>query len=703
MAEIKITQADLTAAEEFLVEYLTEKVPEASFEKGSAMRDLVVNAFTYIFAYLKYEVDFSRIRQSLVRLNELTDAEDISQAADEILSNWFLSRKGGQLARLTARLHFLQRRTYSIPIASKFWRTPTLAFYLDTTSDPYTIPDTALYPVYSTSGDLVDYVADVPLRAGRLGEGYNIEPGTFIRADFPGGVPFFTYAENLSAASGGKGVESTSELITRAQTAITVRNLVNNRSCDTVLQQEFPELLDTLTIGMGEPEMVRDRRTEIASHIRLHTGGCYDTYLGLRLQTVEDTGVVGGYFPRADEVACVFRDPLLTYGTPVPGSGVPFTDPTIDLKVGDVIYILSGIPGAPRGFQLVSVSDHELEVSTAIPFTEATDESGSTLVYSAGAVGPTFADKIAARTAALSTNINWDDVPAGTSRHIKSEGKILLTGRPVQDIEMVEVVDPTGAMSALVDSTTGTITFPVRVNTQPTGPATDPAYNQYQLNVRNPAVSQSAKMVTEINVGFATDPDYFDGLNLRVRYQTLYGFDNIHTYTRNREYRVAAASHLVRAKHPVWISAEIPYKMKATMADALLDETAMAQLLSDYINAFDTKDNLDMSDLSVQMRNADENVGVVYPFTIRYTLHSPDGQLVEFGTTDVVSIFMDDDSGVYVENSADIVVPQALLDQGITVINSKSSLDAWYDLYGISDRTIQYRSAPSYITFTRQG
>jgi len=706
MAEIIITQDDLDAAEAFLVEYLSEKVPDASFERGSAMRDFAVNAFTYIFAYMKYEVDFSRMRQSLLRIQELTDADDISQAADELLSNWFISRKGGQLARLTARLHFLERRTYTLDLSTKFWRTSTLAFYIDATADPYVVTNDMLYPVYDTSGELVDYVVDVPLKAGRTGVGYNIDPGTFIRVDFPGGMQFFTYAEHLTQSSGGAGVESTEELLDRAQTTITVRNLINNRSCDTVLQQQFPEILETLTIGMGEPEMVRDRRTEIASHITLHTGGHYDTYLELPLETVEDSGTVGGYFARPDGVANIFRDPLLTYGDGTPGSAVPFTDPTINLESGDVIYILDGILGSPRAFTIVSVSDHELEVSSAVPFTEASDETGNTVLYSAGAIGPSFDDKIASRNAQASTDPLHTDVPVGTSRHIKSPGKIVLSGRPVQDIEWVEITDPPAFMSQIIDPTSQTIIFPNRVNATPVGPMAEPILNQYQVSVRNPTKSQSSLMVTEINVGFgppAPDPSYFDGYNLRVVYRTLSGFPNIHAYTENEEYRVLAANHLARARHPVWIEANIPYKIKPTMSGSTVDEEAASRLLADYINSFDPNDDLDMNDLATQFRQAYDVVGNVSPFTIYYDFHAPDGQVVRFATSSIVSIFITDTNGVSVENSSDIVVPQSLVDQGYTEIDGADALNAWYDLLGVSDRTIKYRSAESYISFVRQG
>jgi len=702
MAEINITQDDLDDAEVFLVEYLSEKVPEASFERGSAMRDLVIRAFTYIFAYLKYEVDFSRMRQSLARISELEDAEDISEAADEILSNWFVSRKGGQRARLVARLHFLERRVYTLDLATKFWRTSTLAFYVDAEEGPYVITEEQLYPVYDTSGELVDYIVDVPLKAGRVGVGYNIDPGTFIRVDFPGGMPFFTYAEHLSQSSGGKDVESTEELVDRAQTAISVRNLINNRSCDVVLQQTFPEILETLTIGMGEVEMIRDRRTEIASHITLHTGGHYDTYVELPLTTVEDNGIVGGYFQRPDKVINVFRDPLLTYGTAVPGSGVPFTDPAIDLKEGDIINILDGMLGAPRAFTIVSVSDHELEVSAALPFTEASDETGNAIIYSAGSIGPSFDDKIATRTAQESTNPTYDTIPVGTSRHIQSPGKILLSGRPVQDIEWVEIVDPSASDDQIIDPTTRTIIFPIRLNDEPEK-VVEPSLVQYQVNVRNPSKAQSAEAVVEINVGYVTDPSHFDGKTLRVRYATLAGFENIHAFASSQTRRVLAANHLVRARHPVWIEANIPYKMKLTMSSASIDEEVAAQDLATFINDFDPNDDLGMNDLATQFRLNNSNVGNVSPFTLYYDLYSPDGQVISFSTTSAVSIFITSSNGVAIENSGEIEVPQELVDQGITEINDENSLNSYYDLMGISDRTVKYRSSESHITFTRQG
>jgi hypothetical protein len=73
---------------------------------------------------------------------------------------------------------------------------------------------------------------------------------------------------------------------------------------------------------MGEPEMVRDLRTEISPAISLHVGGHYDTYLDLPETQVEENGLVGGLFARPDGLVNVFRDPQLTYDL---GGGRKFT------------------------------------------------------------------------------------------------------------------------------------------------------------------------------------------------------------------------------------------------------------------------------------------------------------------------------------------------------------------------------------------
>ena len=712
MPEYTVSKTDLRDAEAFLVEFQTEAVPEANLEKGGAVRDILIQGFAYWYAFLRGEISRVEARQSLFRIqNGLTDADDISQAVDEILSNWFLSRKGGTTSTMPGRLHFTEKVAQSVPLASQFWRTNTAVFVIDSPTDPYLISEDQLFPIFDTRGDLIDYVVDVPLVATRTGAVYDIAPGKFVRVVVPGGLPYFSYAENTEAADGGKNVESTDEMIERADTAIAVRNLVNNRSCDATLQELYPAITETLTIGMGEPEQVRDRRTEVAQHLTLNIGGHYDTYLTLPLTTVEENLTVGGYFVRPDNTVNVFRDPYLTYDL-----GNTFT--SLDVQPGHILFIRGGISGAPRGYHILNVTDHELEVSLNTPFSEASDEMDTnSVLYSVGWLSPDFSEieltsGIFVRTATQSALVASEDVPYGTSRRVQAPGTVILSGKPVQDILWVEITNPPASLSHLIDPSSETIIFYNRINMLPVVPL-EPAYTQYQFTVPNWEMSQSMKAINKIYLGGITTPPAsdFDGYNLRVVYRSLIGFSGIHTYIMNRSTRVAAANQLARARHPVWIEVNIPYRLKATTT-AKLDTEEAAKQVASHINAFDPNDDLDASDISSFVRNNFSMVGAVYPLEVFYHLDSPDGQQAFFSSTDIISIFLTSNNGVAIENADEITPPQDLMNRGIeptlaAVLNTLTGLPIevtdnvadWFAYIGVSDRTVHYRTTESMITF----
>ncbi len=712
MPEYTISRKDLTDAENFLVQFQTEMVPEANLEKGGAVRDILIKGFAYMYAFLRGEIDRVEARQSLLKMQEaLTDADDIADAVDEILSNWFVSRKSGVNASMTATLHFTVKRAQVLPATAVFWRTNSTRYRIDTTDETYVISEAQMFPTFDSTGTLVDYIADVPLVAVSAGTGFNIDPGTFVRVDIAGGLPYFSYAENLEMSEGGTNTESTDAMISRSETAISVRNLINNRSCDVTLQEQFPAISETLTIGMGEPEQIRDRRTEIAKHIQLHVGGCYDTYVSLPLVTVEENHTVGGYFTRPDNMIVAFRDPELTYD-------IGGTFPLLGVQVGHVLYLRDGFAGLPQGFLITSVSDHELEISANTPFPVASDEqSTNEVLYSIGWLSPGYAEieldtGVYYRTASPSVAVATETVPYGTSRRMQAAGTVILSGKPVQNILWVELTDPPASLSSLIDPSTETIIFYNRVNYEP-GLTTARSALQYQFGVSNPEKAQSMAAINKIYLGRLTPAlvSEFDTYNLRVSYSTLRGFKEIDTYSNDRNNRIAAANHLIRGRNPVLIEVNIPYRLKKT-ATGTLDHDAAAQELAKHINAFDPNDDLDVSDLSSFVRNTYDDVGAVYPVEVFYHLDAPDGQQIRFSTEDIISIFSTETNGVSILNADEITPPQDLLDRGIgptlgavlntitgaLLVQADTVLD-WLTYTGVSDRTVHYRTTSGMITF----
>jgi hypothetical protein len=692
-----ISQTDLRDAEAFLVGFLKEKVPEGNYEAGSAIRDLMVTGFATMYAFLRGEVDRVSARQSLLRIQEeLTDEEDIKQSVNEILSNWFVTRKGGTYVTVSARVHLQRRIPRTISVRSEFFKTAAQKFVLNTDGTDFAISEDAQFPVYDTKGQLVEYVADIPLRASAPGASYKTEPGRFMRVVAPIGLSDLIYAETVVSSEGGNDVESTDQLLQRADTVISVRNLVNNRSCDVTLQNEFPLIEETMTVGMGEPEMVRDVPKELGAHMLLHVGGCYDTYVTLPRTSVTEMCTVGGYFPRADGLINTFRDPGLTYET-----GYDYV--TLGVKVGYVLKVKSGLVNSPQEYLITSVSAHELTVSDSNPFPVVSDTT-QTITYSIGYLPPDYENinftpgdpPTVTRIAAA--HVDYPEVPYGTSNLTHQPGKVALTG-PILDVTWVEMLDaPAG--STMADPITGKIVFVTRVNGTPVNTTTTvPSDTQYQLQVTNPEKAQSLAAINLLNLG--TQVAAFDGKKLQVTYESLQGFAPIHSYVVSRSRRTAVANHLVRSRHPVWINFQVDYKLQE---GTTLDTDTAAVGLTDYINAFNDNLMLDSSDITTFLRSTYAQISTMYPVTLRFTLNAPDGQQAMFESTDIVSIFPveDQSNGVTLSNGSDLVTPAELLANGKILsgnIDTVAELNTWYNWMGITDRTTSYKTRADLITF----
>ncbi len=309
MADIVVTDQDRVFAENVLEQILTDALPadrQPDFAKGSAVRDLAINSIAYIFAYLEKEKDIVRARQSLLTLGALTGS-DVDDAVDEILSNWFVTRKQGSKATGTLTIYLSNNKPVSIPATAMFYKSGTLRYFPDTVDSQITYGEDNMQAVYDESGLISSYTIRVPLIAERSGADYNIDPGVFI--DFTKFSPYILRAENINQFSGGIGLETTDDMLERSETAISVRDLNSTRSIDATLKDNFSEIEDVTVIGYGDAEMCRDLILEEATLTRIHAGGHVDAYI--RSPIVESqtfTGVVGGEFTDPRPGYFIFRD-----------------------------------------------------------------------------------------------------------------------------------------------------------------------------------------------------------------------------------------------------------------------------------------------------------------------------------------------------------------------------------------------------------
>ena len=657
MATILVDSQALADADAFLTAFLTEKVPDADFSQGGVVRDFVVTSIAYVFAFLEQERKTTRDHQSLLSLSTLPESESVTDAVNALLSNWFIGRKPGLQARLTVTLHFSASTDVALTPTTQFFRTDSLVFTPDITTSVL-IPSSQLIPTFDSNSVVIDYSLSVRMVAQLVGTAYHMPAGQFVKTDQFN--PFFTFAENQSAIQGGKDTESTADLLARAPTAISTRNLVNSRSIDTVLREEFAGLTRVLSVGFGDAEMLRDFSSEAVTHLRMHLGGYTDIYVQLPLTEVVEVGAIGGIYARPDNVIAVFKDVAANFI----GYGV---------VPGDILRITAGLPDVPREYIISSVTATQLTVNPRAAFSEATEEAGTFVSYGVGNTAPSFTDK----HSVIRTLVTGGQ----TSRSVQTANSITLSGRPHYKITKVETFNP---LLPLVVTPHGT-----RTNITPA------LAGEYQVVGVLPENAQSAYTFDQVKVHTSIPANY----SMRVTFDTLATYADIQAFVVDRFERVLAANPLVKGYTPVYLSLVVAYKLR-TSATTTLDESAIAILLATYINDFDTTTTLDVTGITTYLREIAPDIGVIVsPTILTYDLFAPDGQVYAYKTKDIVSVFPS-----YPDNNAQLTngllladfINNATVDPSLSPANEALVAEAntllrnQLTALGVSDRSLRY-------------
>lgn len=656
---IEISPNDVARAETFIASLLTDNVPEGQYGKGTALRDLTVKAFAFIFAHLQKENAQVRALQSLLNVQSVAVSSDpnidrnVTVATDAILSNWFIARKSGTFSRGLLTVVVSKKQDYLIKRDQRFQYNNVLYFYPDTenaTTD-IVIPARDLSTLISTNGAVEGYQFTLRVVAAKSGSNYDVEAADWL--DAGNFSPFTLRLFSSEKFSGGENKETTEALISRSNTAIAVRNLINNRSIDATLRDRFTDIKRLITVGMGDPEMRRDVLQDSSITSKLHLGGCYDVYVEMPITQKTFEGQLGGGYVRPDGRATILRDTTVGAWT------------ATAVRLGDVIRIVAGLSEAPQDYIIREILAGELRISETNPFIEATDTAGTFVEYFIyrplfGAnfqVLPTVSTNTTGQTSATVINVNRALLPAG----------------PHYDVVDVMILDP-DVGDVNINDVDGFIHFGTRVNTAPAAITASTEDPEFQLTSAFPDNGQSQLVFEELVLpGTSVSATAYNGKTVRVLYETLSGFSTVHDFTRDRFERVLAGNILVRGFHPVYLSFRLAYSLKPT-ASSGIDEAGLLTTLKDFINTFPPEDIIDTSDLSTVARNYNVNIGTVYPLTIYYTLLLPDGRALTYITTDQVSID-----------------PSKLDPEFVGQLNNPLELS-------ISDRTVRYLTTTARIT-----
>lgn len=266
---LEVTASEILEAESIAYQILQAKFQDLDLREGTALRDLAIRPNATLLAMINKALIF------YFQQNTLSDVDDETPRAfvDKILSNFFINRKEGNSAIISARLYFARSKDISIP-SDVFFSPDNVLKYFPSASISFSQDQLT----YDSSAN--QYYIDVDLVAERAGVTYNITGGSLIY--FSNFDPYFLHAEINFLRQTAEDVESNSEFIDRTSQAISTRNLVNRPSIEARLMEDFSGIDAISSYGFSDPEMIRDMLKVlvpgVAEPIWIHNGGKVDVY-----------------------------------------------------------------------------------------------------------------------------------------------------------------------------------------------------------------------------------------------------------------------------------------------------------------------------------------------------------------------------------------------------------------------------------------
>ncbi len=266
---LELTQSELLEAELLSQQILSAKFPTMDLREGTAIRDLVIRPSATLLALINKALVFYFSQNTLDGVTDATPQAFV----DKMMTNWFLNRKLGRTSIINARLYFSKSKNITIYSDVFFSTDGTLRFSpLSNTSF------TSAQLTFDANAN--QYYIDMDLKAAEAGTDYNITSGSLLY--FTNFDPYFLHAEINYLKESAENIETNSEFITRAKTAISTRNLINVPSIQSNLLENFSTIDGVFPVGFGDPEMTRDQIQVIppalGTPVWIHNGGCVDVY-----------------------------------------------------------------------------------------------------------------------------------------------------------------------------------------------------------------------------------------------------------------------------------------------------------------------------------------------------------------------------------------------------------------------------------------
>lgn len=278
--EFTLSKDTMQDASNVIIQYLRDAGYTGSLEDGTALNDIVVKPNSVLRVLMSQLVDKAAAYQSLQKAYEMREEmgeEEFSDAIDCILSNWFVTRNDGKPSTGQVRLWFLEPPDFlHYKDGTYIGKVDNISVVADGeqvfTQDMYSL-------IMNTAENQNEYYIDVSVRTQENSSAaLGISMGS--KAQVSNNDVYYLRATVPGEFQAGFEVETSDAFIIRAEQAITTRELITSRAINTVLLDNFQDILKLYVARHGSREQLRD--IVYYQGVAAHVGNKADIYLATR-------------------------------------------------------------------------------------------------------------------------------------------------------------------------------------------------------------------------------------------------------------------------------------------------------------------------------------------------------------------------------------------------------------------------------------
>lgn len=252
--------------QELLAQLIQEQHPELDIRRG-AFHDLILYLHGILAAKTSLELDRYKSAQSLLKITQDPSLAD-EGVADQVLSNYNLSRKSGTRASGTVRVEYTRDLNTLIPAGTAFTAGDTV----------YRTAESRI--VYSSSSSASPRLEKLP--NGNWGFTVQVlAESAGATEPVPAGTVLDVSLEDAARASAvldftpGRDSETNLSMVSRLADGIATPCWGSRSQITALIHNHFPDITGVSVIGFGDEEMQRDR----SSVFPLSLGGKADIYI----------------------------------------------------------------------------------------------------------------------------------------------------------------------------------------------------------------------------------------------------------------------------------------------------------------------------------------------------------------------------------------------------------------------------------------